>query len=248
MMKYRSLSLWISTLAFSLAMPLAAHETGEAHTHDDKPVDISKVSEAFGNFIGRTLNNPSLGIKFDIEAVIKGIREGSEGKPSPMSERDYEEAVVILQEQGIKKLAEENLAKANDFLAKNAKNSGIIEIEPGKLQYEIIQKGDGPKVAEHTSPLIQYTGKFIDGTVFGSSEESGPIRINLDRTITGFSKGLIGMEKGEKRRLFIHPDLAYGTKGDLAPNALLIFEVEVVNVGEPEQVNAAAPKIETETK
>jgi len=65
--------------------------------------------------------------------------------------------------------------------------------------------------------------------VFGSSEETGgPITIPLDQTIPGFSKGLVGMKEGEKRRLFVHPDLGYGTMGQLPPNELLIFDIEVV--------------------
>ncbi len=235
------------TLYYTIgASALLGWNTAFAHDSDDHKaaasneaiqVDLGKVSEAFGNFIGRTLNNPAIGIKFDIESVITGIRNGAAGKPSPMSEKEYEEAIGILQEQGVKHLSEENLKKATEYLSTNAKAEGVKEIEPGKLQYKIIQEGTGPVVSEHASPLILYTGKFIDGTVFGSSDDTGPIRISLDRTIPGFSKGLIGMHQGEKRRLFIHPDLAYGTKGDLAPNALLIFDVEVVSANDEKKDN-----------
>ena len=44
-----------------------------------------------------------------------------------------------------------------------------------------------------------------------------PITIPLDQTIPGFSKGIVGMKEGEKRRLFVHPDLGYGTTGQLPP-------------------------------
>jgi peptidylprolyl isomerase len=36
------------------------------------------------------------------------------------------------------------------------------------------------------------------------------------------------MKEGEKRRLYVHPDLGYGTTGQLPPNELLIFDIEVV--------------------
>lgn len=197
--------------------------------------NLSKVSEAFGNFIGKTLSNPNSGIRFDIESVIKGIREGTAGKPSPLSEQEYEKAIAELQENAFKELSEANLKAANQYMVDNAKEKNLVVIEPNKLQYVILKEGTGPLVNEHASPLINYTGKFIDGTVFGSSEETGPISISLDRTIPGFGKGLVGMKQGEKRRLFIHPDLAYGTKGDLPPNALLIFDVEVVNASTPNE-------------
>lgn len=189
--------------------------------------EIQKVSEAFGHFIGRNLNTP--GVKFDIDSIIKGMREGVAGKPAPMSDQEYEALMTKLQEQSFNALAEANLKAANDFLAKNSKESNVVVIVPGQLQYTILQAGDGIAVEENFTPLIQYTGKYIDGTVFGSSEETGsPISIPLNQTIPGFSKGILGMKEGEKRRLFVHPSLAYGTTGQLPPNSLLIFDIEVV--------------------
>lgn len=200
-------------------------------------IDLAKVSQAFGNFLGRTLSNPNIGIHFDIDNVIKGLREGYAGKPSPMTDQEYEQAIAALQEKEFNALAEKNLKAATEFMAENAKAKNIVVVEPGKLQYEVLKEGSGASVPEHGTPLINYTGKFIDGTEFGSSKDSGPISISLDRTITGFSKGLVGMKQNEKRRLFIHPDLAYGNKGDFPPNALLIFEVEVVEPNTTEKAD-----------
>ena len=45
------------------------------------------------------------------------------------------------------------------------------------------------------------------------------------------------MKEGEKRKLFVHPDLGYGTQGQLPPNALLIFEVEIVKADAPSQIS-----------
>lgn len=195
--------------------------------------EIRKVSEAFGHFIGRNLKTP--GINFDLESIIKGMRDGYEGKPAPMSDKEYEELMAKIQEQAFSQLSSHNLKEANDFLEKNAKAAGIVVVEPGKLEYSILQDGNGSAVTEHSSPQIKYTGKFLDGTVFGSSEETGgPITIPLDQTIPGFSKGIVGMKEGEKRKLFVHPDLGYGTTGHLPPNSLLIFEVEVVKAQSPE--------------
>jgi len=190
-------------------------------------IDIKLVSEAFGHFIGRNLKSP--GAEFDLESVLKGIKEGATGAPSPMSDQDYEKAMTKLQEKAFENLAQQNLEAANAFLQKNQSEKDVVQIEPGKLQYMVLKPGDGESVEPHGTPQIHYTGKYADGTVFGSSEEAGgPITIPLDQTIPGFSKGLLGMKEGEKRRLFIHPDLGYGTLGNLPPNALLIFDIEIV--------------------
>lgn len=193
----------------------------------DKNIDMVKLSEAFGNFIGRNLQMP--GIKFDLEGMIKGIRAGASGQPSPLTEKEYEEMMAAVQERAFKEMASKNMQEANEFLEKNSKAPGVTEMVPGKLQYIVVVEGKGPAVTEHSSPMINYTGKYLDGTTFGSSEETGgAITVPLDQTIQGFSKAVVGMKEGEKRKIFVHPDLGYGATGQLPPNELLIFDVEVV--------------------
>lgn len=200
-------------------------------------VDIKKISQALGNFIGRNLNSP--GVHFDLESVIKGIREGADGKPSPMNDQEYEQAMAQLQQQAIAAVSTKNLEAANAFLKENAHAKGVVEVIPGKLQYLILEEGKGPAVTEHGNPQITYTGRYIDGTVFGSSDAAGgPITVPLDQTIPGFGKGLVGTKEGEKRRLFVHPDVGYGTNGQLLPNSLLIFDIEVIKAASPEQHEA----------
>jgi peptidylprolyl isomerase len=220
--------------AFPASAIKDSNESAKGNSNDEiQQSDILRISEAFGHFIGRNLNNP--GLKFDLESIIKGMREGAANKPAPMSDQEYEQMMTKLQERAFSQLSEENLKAANAFLEKNAKAQGVVVVEPGKLEYKILEEGKGPAVTEHSAPQIQYTGKYIDGTVFGSSEEAGgPITIPLDQTIPGFSKGIVGMKEGEKRRLFVHPDLGYGTTGHLPPNSLLIFDIEVVKATTPD--------------
>lgn len=197
---------------------------------DDNPItkeDITKASEAFGHFIGRNLKSPA--IEFNIDEIIKGIRSGAAGEPAPMPDKDYEKLMAKIQSHAVKTIGKDNLTAANQFLEKNAKENGVIVIEAGKLQYKTLKEGTGPVVGPHSTPTIKYTGKFIDGTVFGSSDDAGgPVTVPLDHTIQGFSLGIAGMKEGEERRLFIHPDLGYGTSEHLPPNSLLIFDIDVV--------------------
>ncbi|MBA2368682.1 MAG: FKBP-type peptidyl-prolyl cis-trans isomerase [Candidatus Protochlamydia sp.] len=202
-------------------------------------IDMNKLSEAFGHFIGRNLQSP--GLKFDLEGIIKGIREGAAGKPAPLTEKEYEEMMSAVQERAFKEMSSTNLKAANDFMVKNKTAEGITEVVPDKLQYVILKEGTGPVVESHSAPKIHYTGKYQDGTVFGTSEEmGGPITIPLDQTIPGFSKGILGMKEGEKRRLFVHPDLGYGTTGQLPPNELLIFDIDLVKANSEDVKNKGA--------
>lgn len=202
-------------------------------------IDMKKLSEAFGHFIGRNLKSP--GVTFDLDSIIKGLKEGAAGQPSPMSDQEYEAMMLKVQELAFNRLGEDNLKAAEALMAKNAQESNVKSIVPGKLQFIILQEGTGAPVPEHGTPSIKYTAKYIDGTVFDSSEAAGgSITIPLDQTIPGFSKGIVGMKEGEKRRLFVHPDLAYGKTGQLPPNSALIFEVEVVKAtGEAKKADKA---------
>jgi peptidylprolyl isomerase len=196
------------------------------------PAEMARISEAFGHFIGRNLKSP--GIQFDLESIVKGIRDGAAGKPAPMSDEEYEQAMIAVQQNAFAKISQSNLQAANDFLTSNAAKANVKELQPGKLQYEIVKEGSGTAVEPHGNVQINYVGKFIDGTVFGSSKESGgPVTLSLDQTVPGFSLGLVGMKEGEERRLYVHPDLGYGTSGQLPPNSLLIFDVEMLKAKAP---------------
>lgn len=207
-------------------------QSSQSDNQENAQVNVGLVSEAFGHLIVKNLDNP--GFKFDIERVIKGMRDELAGKPSPLSDEEYEQSLALIQEKIFNEISNENLKEAEDFLQKNSRAEGVVTLIPGKLEYKIIKQGNGPEVELHSTPSIHYTGSYLDGTVFGSSADlNEPIRLPLDQTISGFSKGIVGMKEGEKRILYIHPDLGYGVSGQLPPNTLLIFEIEVVKANNP---------------
>lgn len=204
-----------------------AEETSELKTPEEKQViekDISVISESMGHLICKNLG--TLGVDFDMEKIVKGIENSIKGVASPLSETTCIQSVTHIQEEAHKKLSTENLAKAESFLKKNAKTEGIVSLEPGKVQYKIVEQGKGTEVEKHFSPMISYVGKFLDGKVFGESE--GSEVISLNETIPGFSQAIVGMREGEKRLIYVHPERGYGANaGYLPPNSLLCFEVTV---------------------
>jgi FKBP-type peptidyl-prolyl cis-trans isomerase 2 len=64
--------------------------------------------------------------------------------------------------------------------------------------------------------LVNYTGKLDDGSVFDTSQQRGPLRINLGETrlIPGFQNAVVGMQPGETKTATIPPDEAYGPRRD----------------------------------
>jgi peptidylprolyl isomerase len=214
-----------------VAQPKTTQAATQPAPITSQPVEIARLSEAFGHVIGKNLEN--IGVKFDMAQVIKGLQDAIAGKESPMSEMECIQAIASVQEKIFKEQCAENLQRAEAFLASNVKSEGIVALEEGKVQYRIIEKGTGDKIESHFSPLIRYTGKYLDGSVFGASKEEE--MVSLDEIIPGLKAGLLGMREGEKRTVFVHPDLAYGTNGYLPPNSLLTFDIEIVKANAPLQ-------------
>jgi peptidylprolyl isomerase len=170
--------------------------------------------------------------------VVKGLQDAVAGKTSPMTEMECIQAIASVQEKVFKEQCSENLKRAEQFLADNAKSNDVVALEEGKVQYRVTEKGSGAEIESHFSPQIRYTGKYLDGSVFGASKEEETV--SLDEIIPGLKAGLLGMREGEKRTVFIHPDLAYGTNGYLPPNSLLTFDVEIVKANSPIQESVEA--------
>jgi hypothetical protein len=78
-----------------------------------KNPDIAQISEAMGHLIGKNLEQ--LGVDFDLEAVVKGLKEESEGKSSPLNEDECVQAIVDLQEEKVSTAAESELEQADSL-------------------------------------------------------------------------------------------------------------------------------------
>jgi peptidylprolyl isomerase len=208
---------------------LYATEPSMPVTPQTPQINMEALSETLGHLLVRHLGSP-VGFEFSLEKIIQGMRDELANKPSPLTEEQYEQMIGLIQEKIIEETAARNLAQANQFLEEN-KNSKDVIVLNEKLHYKVLEAGSGSeKVTHESSPLIHYEGRLIDGTPFASSLGSEPIVLPIAQTIEGFSKGLTGMSEGEKRVLYIHPDLAYGVDGHLPPNSLLVFEVTIVKV------------------
>lgn len=117
------------------------------------------------------------------------------------------------------------------FLSENAKKQGVTTTASG-LQYEVLQEGQGAMPSATDTVTVNYRGTLIDGKEFDSGNG---ISFPLNRVIPGWTEGVQLMKEGAKYRFYIPSELAYGERGagsDIPPNADLIFEVELVKVGQ----------------
>jgi peptidylprolyl isomerase len=211
-------------------LPEEITQAAELPKMEMKDINFAKLSETFGHMMGKHLE--SLGFEIELAKVFQGIELAFKGSDAPMSESECFQAISLIQENNHKKSAADNLSQAEAFLEKNAKQKGIVKLEANKLQYKVTHQGKGEIVKAGDAPKIRYKGTFLDGNVFGESQEDE--HISLGEIIEGLSKGVIGMKEGEKRTLYIHPDLAYKDAGGvLPPNSMLTFEIELVKANEP---------------
>lgn len=202
--------------------------------------DIKLLSQAYGHMIGQNLN--SIGLNLDSAEIIHGIQGAFNGMESPLKDSKTIEMITALQEKKFKDECNVNLKAAEAFLALNKKNADIQEIEEG-LQYKQLSEGSGKECKETDTPVISYIGKYLDGEIFGKSNTDEAI--TLSDTIEGFRKAIIGMKVGEKREVYIHPNLGYGVNSCLSPNALLTFEIELKSMKENEKINKEKSEIST---
>ncbi len=119
------------------------------------------------------------------------------------------------------------------WLPKQMTNISSVE----GLIIEVIAQGQGPAAQNNDEVSVHYTGFLEDGAKFDSSVDMGApfqFKLGAGMVIQGWDLGLLGMKAGEKRKLTISPELGYGATGTpggpIPPNAVLIFEVELLSI------------------
>ena len=102
-------------------------------------------------------------------------------------------------------------------------------------------EGAQPKATDVVT--VHYEGKLIDGTVFDSSIQRGsPIDLPVSGVIPGWVEGLQLMHVGEKYKLYIPSELAYGAQSPspaIPANSVLVFDLELLAIKDQKEEAAA---------
>lgn len=198
-----------------------------------------QVSYALGMEIGGQLGN--LPAELSPEALVMGLQDMLAGQPKIDPQQAEQIRTAFFQQlnqqrqQDMAAQAEVNTKEGEAFLEANKEKENVQVTDSG-LQYQVLEDGDGPSPAETDRVTVHYEGTLLDGTVFDSSYDRGqPATFPLNGVISGWTEGLQLMKEGAKYRFFIPSDLAYGERGSppaIAPNATLIFDVELLEVAD----------------
>lgn len=193
-----------------------------------------KVCYGIGYNLGSNLARDGV-LVLDQAALQAGLADGLAKAETRLPESDLEAAFTELQQRAkaaAAVAAEAQLAAGKAYLDANQAKPGVTVTASG-LQYEVIKSGSGAKPTPTNTVKVHYHGTLTDGTVFDSSvERNEPIEFPVIGVIPGWIEALQLMSVGDKWKLTIPAELAYGPRasGQIPANSVLVFEVELLEV------------------
>jgi FKBP-type peptidyl-prolyl cis-trans isomerase FklB len=203
-----------------------------------QPVARGTVDPAEASYVlGYTLatNFARDKVPLDAKRLVAGIQDGLAGAKAPMTEEEMEALLSTFFKELRAHANEQSKADGEAFLTANAKAPGVKTTKSG-LQYKVLKEGTGKSPKATDTVTTHYKGTLIDGSTFDSSyDRNEPASFPVNGVIKGWTEALQMMKEGSKWQLFIPSDLAYGPQGRppvIPANATLVFEVELLKVGE----------------
>jgi len=206
------------------------------------PVSLKTENDRFSYMIGQDIGKSlkDLDTIVQIPVLVRGIEDALKNRSSMLTE---EEMTKLKQELSMKMQSAmmakqqvsggKNKTEGEKFLAENKTKPGVVTTASG-LQYTILKEGSGPKPLATDKVSVHYKGTLIDGTKFDSSyDRNEPVTFPVNGVIPGWTEALQLMKVGGKYKLFVPPNLGYGERGagdKIGPNAVLIFEVELLKI------------------
>lgn len=223
----------VAALAATLALPTMAQ---------DLESESGKLGYSIGYEFGAELN--SYDIDIDLEAIFQAVRDAYNEQEPRIQVDEMRQRMTALQEklrqermEAFEAMAEENQAKAEEFLAENRNKNGIVAL-PSGVQYRVIEEGSGGRPSLDDWVTVHYRGSKVNGREFDSSFARGvPAVFQVNSVIEGWQEVLPLMKEGAEWQVFLPPELAFGVRGDppiIGPNEALRFDIKLVQLGQPE--------------
>jgi len=196
-----------------------------------------RIAYSLGANIGQNLVAQELIEGIDVQIFVAGMLDAftDDLKLQPAEMMAAVQTYMERQADADQLALSENLTMSAEFLEQNSQNDGVVTLDSG-LQYLVLESGPegGVSPTPSDSVLAHYHGTLIDGNVFDSSVDRGePASFGVSQVISGWTEALQLMKIGDKWRLFIPPDMAYGESSPtpaIPPNSALIFDVELLEV------------------
>lgn len=193
---------------------------------------MDSVSYSLGLLVATNLQSQGFE-NLNANDLAKGMADALSGGETQWDAQKANQIVQSYVENKEKSKHTDIVAKAEVFFKENSKKEGVTTTASG-LQYEIINSGDGPSPKLSDKVTTHYHGTLLNGEVFDSSVDRGqPASFPVNGVIAGWTEALQMMKVGDKWRLYVPSELAYGSRGagaKIGPFTPLIFEVELISI------------------
>jgi FKBP-type peptidyl-prolyl cis-trans isomerase FklB len=212
-------------------------------------IDKYKLSYAIGYRFGAQFSGGDFPSDIDVNVVRKAMEDGYAKRTPAVSKEDMYDQLVglgeLIRDEAVaefKRVAADNARKSAEFMKHNATQPGIVEL-PSGIQYSVIKKGDGTvNPGVDSLVTLNYRGMLIDGTEFDSTWSIGhPVSLVVDKMISGWQYVIPRMHVGDRWKVVIPPQMAYGEHGALpriGPNQALVFDIELLDIKPPNPQSA----------
>jgi FKBP-type peptidyl-prolyl cis-trans isomerase FkpA len=223
----------------AVAVIAALSIAGVAQAQNQTTVDKAKASQIVGYELAGRYPDWARDL-IDPQAVGRAVTAALEGRKPSMSETEAQSVAKAFGDefsarakQHYDQVSAQNKQEGDAFLARNKSKPGVHVTADG-LQYQIISQGTGPKPKAGDTVEVNYTGSFVNGKVFDSSDQhgSGPAKLSLDSVFPGFKEAMMMMPVGSHYKFVIPSDLAYGAQpqNGFPPDETLVFDVTLVKI------------------
>lgn len=242
-----ALMRWLAPVLLLLATSAAqAQAVPNPSQRSTAKLDKHKLSYAIGYRIGSQFSEGDFPV--DMAVLQKAIEDAYAKRPPAVSKEEMYEQLASLgermHEQALSeynRIATENARKSTEYLTHNATLPGVVQL-PSGIQYSVLKKGDGTATpATDSLVTVNYRGMLIDGTEFDSTWAHGsPVSFTVDKVIRGWQYVIPRMHVGDRWKVVIPPQLAYGEHGALpriGPNQTLVFDIELLDIKSPSPQN-----------
>ncbi|MFP4130652.1 MAG: FKBP-type peptidyl-prolyl cis-trans isomerase [Thiohalospira sp.] len=198
----------------------------------DLDSDEGRHSYAVGWQVGQNIQQS--GMELDGDAVAAAIRDALEGKDPALDEEAMQAAMQAAQEKQVEEQREdaESSREAGSKYMEEFRAEEEVEVNDDGVAWKVLEDGDGPSPEAGDTVRVHYHGETVDGEVFDSSRERGePVTFPTDSVIEGWQQVLPKMEEGDKWKVVIPPEMAYGDQGagpSIGPGETLVFEIELL--------------------
>jgi FKBP-type peptidyl-prolyl cis-trans isomerase len=209
--------------------------------------DPDQLGYALGVNIGSMCKKQHVEVNPD--SLANAIKDVVSNRPTRFGEAEagriieqFQRAIRARMAAERDKMLSENKAKADAFMATNAKAPGMITLTNG-IEYRVLSEGTGPTPKPTDNVTINYKASLADGTVLDHNDQFTTLVSNRANKYKCWTEILPVMKTGSKIQAFVPPELGYGPRpmANVAPNSVLVFDMELVSILPPHSPPPAPP-------